>query len=73
MNKNLYWVVGGHYKDTRFEELAPGHGPERYGPYKTYREAEQEWQRMSWQQVDNCHVFYRIVDEIPVIIEGLVA
>ena len=69
MNRNTYWVVGGFYKDTRFEEFADGHGPERYGPFKTYEQAEQEWHRLSWLQVDNCHVFYRIIDETPVVVD----
>ena len=69
MNRNTYWVVGGFYKNTRFEEFADGHRPERYGPFKTYPDAEQDWQRLSWSQVDNCHVFYRIVDETPVIVD----
>ena len=61
--KRLFWIVGGLFKNTRFEELAEGRSEERYGPFKTFEAAEAEWQRLSWQKVDECQVFYRIVDE----------
>ena len=35
-----YWVVGGTYKDTNFEELQKGSELERYGPYNSYNEAK---------------------------------
>lgn len=58
-----FWVVGGQYRDTRFAEFAPGRAEERYGPFASYVEAQKVWQRLSWAQVDDCHVRYRIVEE----------
>lgn len=58
-----FWVVGGEYRDTRFEEFAEGREEERYGPFATYDDAEREWKRLSWAAVDNCQVRYRIVED----------
>lgn len=58
-----FWVVGGHYRNTRFNEFAEGRNEERYGPFERYEDAQAEWQRLSWAEVDNCHVRYRIVEE----------
>lgn len=57
-----YWVIGGEYSSTAFDTFAPGKSEERYGPYATLAEARAQWQRLSWQKVDNCHVRYRIVE-----------
>ncbi len=58
-----FWVVGGVYENTRFEQLIQGVSEERHGPYWSYRDAEREWQRLSWREVDKCHVRYQIVEE----------
>ncbi len=60
---NEFWVIGGAYKDTRFDELKHGVSEERYGPYWSYRDAERAWQRLSWREVDNCQVRYQIIEE----------
>jgi Domain of unknown function (DUF4170) len=57
-----YWVVGGEYTGTDFRILAPGARLERHGPYTNRRDAYEVWQDLSWRQVDNCHVRYRIVE-----------
>jgi hypothetical protein len=55
-----YWVIGGEYTDTSFTELK---GEEqRFGPYATFEAAEVEWQKRAWQEVDDCHMRYRIVE-----------
>lgn len=61
--RRLFWVVGGLFKNTRFDELADGQSVERYGPFKSYQAAETEWQRLSLRQEDNHRMFYRIVDK----------
>ena len=55
-----YWVVGGEYADTGFEELAHGGEEERYGPFPSYNEAQALWQQMSWKHIDDAHIRYRI-------------
>jgi len=60
---NRFWVVGGLYRDTRFNDFANGHNEERYGPFPTWEAAQKEWQRVSWAQVDVCNARYRIVEE----------
>lgn len=58
-----FWVVGGEYRNTRFEEFAEGRKEERYGPFASYADAEREWQSRSWAAVDSCTVRYRIVED----------
>ncbi len=67
-DNGAFWVVGGEYADTRFDRPAPGKAIERHGPFLTRGEAYGIWQELSWRQVDNCNVRYRIVEgaEAPV-------
>ena len=58
-----FWVIGGRYASTRFDKLADGAEEERYGPFESYKAAKQEWERLSWKTVDNCHFRYRIVED----------
>ena len=58
-----YWVVGGHYKDTSFNEIVDGHEGENHGPYASYIEAKQHWDRLSWDNVDICNVRYTILPQ----------
>jgi hypothetical protein len=55
-----YWVVGGPYSDTKFNEPAAGGGEQWHGPYKTYDEAKIEWSRLAWSTVDDAMSRYRI-------------
>ncbi len=55
-----YWVIGGIYKDTKFHRMESGGAEEKYGPFSSYEEAKAEWQRLSWQNVDNALCRYRI-------------
>jgi hypothetical protein len=54
-----YWVVGGRYKDTAFQEIE-GEQEERYGPYTDYDEAHDVWRSKSLTYVDDCMVRYRL-------------
>jgi hypothetical protein len=54
-----YWVVGGAYTDTHFNE--PAEGVEHwYGPFDSYDDARAEWQRHAWGSVDDALSRYRI-------------
>lgn len=56
-----YWVVGGHYVDTTFHELANGSKEERFGPFDSYEKAHAKWASEAWSTVDDCHRCYRII------------
>ena len=55
-----FWVVGGPYADTGFQEPAAGGGEQWHGPFKTYDEAKIEWSRLAWSTVDDSMCRYRI-------------
>jgi hypothetical protein len=55
-----YWVVGGPYCDTKFDEPADGGGEEWYGPFDDYSAAKIEWSRRAWSTVDDAMCRYRI-------------
>jgi len=55
-----YWVVGGPYESTHFEEPAAGGGEEWHGPFASYDDAKKEWSRLSWCNVDDALCRYRI-------------
>ena len=56
-----YWVVGGHYANTKFEEIKQDYKLEKYGPFNSYEEAKKNWDFYSWKFVDNCYVRYIIL------------
>lgn len=55
----MYYVIGGVYTGTDFKEFTDSKG-EEYGPFKTYKEAEEIWRGRSWLNVDICNCRYRI-------------
>jgi len=55
-----FWVVGGPYCDTKFDEPAAGGGEEWYGPFDDYNAAKIEWSRRAWSTVDDAMCRYRI-------------
>lgn len=55
-----YWVVGGHYRDTKFQQMEQGRQEEWFGPFVDYETAKKEWQRRAWSTVDAATVRYRI-------------
>ena len=56
-----YWVINGTYKDTSFKELEDKQKLQRYGPYNSYEEAKIQWDKISWENVDNCFVRFIIL------------
>ena len=57
----IYFVVGGVYKDTSFEELENEENQEKFGPFKSYDEALKVWEKISWENVDDCNIRYFIL------------
>lgn len=54
-----FWVVGGDYEDTGFQE--PVNGNEEWiGPFSDYEGAKQVWAKHAWHTVDHCTTRYRI-------------
>ena len=58
-----YFVVGGVYKDTSFEELENSENQEKLGPFESYDEALKVWEKVSWEKVDDCNVRYFILPQ----------
>ena len=58
-----YWVIGGKYKNTKFDSLKDGHQLEKYGPYKTFELAKEKWSVLSWQNVDDCYIKYTVIKQ----------
>ena len=56
-----YYVVGGTFKNTSFEEFEDESKKEKYGPFKTFEDAKKLWEKISWENVDNCNVRYIIL------------
>ena len=56
-----YYVVGGTFKNTSFEEFEDESQKEKYGPFKTFEDAKKLWEKISWENVDNCNVRYIIL------------
>ena len=46
-----YWVIGGEYRNCRFDEIVPG-TEEISGPFPDEFRARMEWQRLTFR--DRC-------------------
>tara|TARA_B100000989_G_scaffold291917_1_gene267070 strand:- start:243 stop:425 length:183 start_codon:yes stop_codon:yes gene_type:complete len=58
-----YWVVGGKYRDTNFQEIEDGFEIEKYGPFESSEKAREVWDHYSWKNVDDCFIRYTIIKE----------
>ena len=56
-----YWIVGGEYEDTSFKKIKHDEELKKLGPFETYDLAKKEWDKISWEKVDNCNVRYIIL------------
>ncbi len=65
-SKDKWWVVGGAYTNTTFENLAPGKKLEEYGPFDTEKEANAKWNEVSMQHIDECYTRYKVQVEFPI-------
>ncbi len=54
-----YFVVGGEYRDTTFEQFVTPDAIE--GPFESYDDAYSAWRRRSIAHIDQAFVRYRIV------------
>ena len=52
-----FFVVGGEYADTSFEQIVDGKDPEVYGPFPQ-REAKEFWRSITGKTIDNAMVRY---------------
>lgn len=57
MANQKFYVIGGEYADTSFEQIAGGGEPEMHGPF-TEREAKEFWRTITGKTVDNAMVRY---------------
>ena len=55
----MFWVVGGEYEDTHFQDTVGGN-EEWIGPFSDYESARKVWAKHAWQTVDHCTTRYRI-------------
>ena len=58
-----YWVIGGIYTDTNFNQIAEGGKEERIGPFADYDAAKCAWQKRAWETVDHANARFRIEEE----------
>jgi hypothetical protein len=58
-----YWVIGGIYTDTNFNQILDGGKEERIGPFPDYDAAKTAWQKRAWETVDHANARFRIEEE----------
>ncbi|MFN4088429.1 MAG: hypothetical protein ACK4QW_05215 [Alphaproteobacteria bacterium] len=58
-----YWVVGGIYRDTAFEEMMP-ESRSVMGPYRTRVEAESAWRVAADASRSECLARFSIAEEV---------
>ena len=58
-----YWVVGGIYRNTAFEELMP-ESRSVSGPYRTRDEAESAWRAAADASRSDCMARFTIAEEV---------
>jgi len=59
-----FYVIGGEFTNTTFTKLFGKR--EVYGPFDTYKEAKEVWQKHSWLHVDQCNYRYTIEELNPI-------
>ena len=57
-----YWVLGGEYRDCRFDEVVPG-TEEISGPFPDLNRAQTEWTRLSFRDHMGATTRYVITQE----------
>ncbi len=58
-----YWVIGGIYTDTNFNQIVEHGNEERIGPFASYEAAKAAWQKRAWETVDQANARFRIEEE----------
>lgn len=59
---NRFWVVGGEYKDTRFNEVKDGTS-QVFGPFDSYEKARAKWQAAVESTRSNAYMRFTIARE----------
>lgn len=57
-----FWVIGGEYRDCRFDEVVPG-TEEISGPFPNPVRARTEWQRLTFRDRGGATTRYTICVE----------
>jgi len=57
-----YWVIGGDYRDCRFDEIVPG-TEEISGPFPDAVRARTEWTRLTFRDRRGATTRYVIAEE----------
>ena len=57
-----YWVLGGEYRDCRFDEVLPG-TEEISGPFPDINRARTEWTRLTFRDHLGATTRYVITEE----------
>ena len=57
-----YWVLGGDYRNCRFDEIVPG-TEEISGPFPNLQRARTEWQRLTFRDRLGATTRYVITSE----------
>ena len=57
-----YWVLGGEYRNCRFDEVVPG-TEEISGPFPDLNRAQTEWTRLSFRDRLGATTRYVIAEE----------
>lgn len=57
-----YWVIGGDYRDCRFDEIVPG-TEEISGPFPDALRARTEWTRLTFRDRRGATTRYVIAEE----------
>lgn len=58
-----WYVVGGEYTDTTFENLLDKTKAYINGPFKSYETAYDAWKSKAWETVDTCCERYTIIEK----------
>ena len=59
---NRFWVVGGEYTDSRFEDIIEG-TEQMFGPFPSRDDALQVWRRVADKTRSLCLARYVVVGE----------
>lgn len=59
---NRFWVIGGEYQDTRFEQLLDG-SQRMFGPYGSREAALAVWERVAEETRSVCTARFTVVRE----------
>jgi hypothetical protein len=62
MSEQRYWVIGGEFRSTQFDELLDG-SARVFGPFDSQSTAERVWRDNSEQYRSSCCTRFTIVQE----------